>query len=737
MSSTNRETGSPIMPTPEELDLLHRFAPRLHFDALERWRPSIADGYMAGSAFFEGEVALEGTPPAGAAMLARLEETKSRLNPLGDGPGLDTQLRSNLMLRSYGDDLDLDTPGTSYGRVARVAPDTLFLQYWLFYGDNPCVLPPGRHDGDWELVQLRLHRPGRDWQATHLTLAEHGKPVTYSIEADELPVDVFVAVDSHACYSEAGAHPMVPLSDVCDTAGGEGAVPGVQALPLAEDDVDWAHWHGRWGMDQGPGTLVALWLGLRRTPSFLKRIKVGAGESPPSPARQGMSWDRPDLFALRGKTRRATNVGPRRLIHFIGRLTWPRLMPAVKVERVAPHSFVIDAKPAGHLFRRVSLVSVAFEEEETGEPGTRKPLARYAVRAGQPAGPFEIPHEKPLYWRSAGYNFLRQRGEPAARRSPADAPWPLKASGRSSDDQGARRVFEGALTGHLRRRGAVPIAKLVGAVGWFWLRLDQTEVERVVDAARRDGLIAPLGQSRDAAGEEIGDDEWTLTDRGRELERTRALSIRDSIVAMRGVGQPVVSAAEKWGKRIVAIAAPFLPFLALGSGLNVSVAIAVVAAGAILALSLGAGLRGETELRRAAEHWPRLRTCRPNIHAWQTASWRPWERVPIAAAAALYLIASAAILRCTDTWSFNVWLALGVAAAIAALAWWRLHDAWAHWLWLNKAFREERNLVEKRRRTEPSHPCVWGASCEAALGGAAVSCPRFGREAPAEPERIH
>jgi hypothetical protein len=722
------------MPSPTELDLLRRFAPRLNFDALERWRPSLADDYMEGSVFLEGDLHLDGTPPAEGAILAHGEAAKSRLNPLSDGPGLDTQRRSNLILRRYGSGLDLDTAGTTYGRVARVAPDTLFLQYWLFYSDNPCVLPPGRHDGDWELVQLRLHRRSEKWAATHLTLAEHGKPVTYPIDSEQLPVDVYVAVDSHACYSESGAHPIFPLADICDTGGADGRVPAVQPLPLAAGDADWAHWHGRWGMDRGPGTLLALWLGLRRTPSFLRQIKVGAGESPPSPARQGMSWDRPDLFTLRGKTRRVTNVSPRGLIHFIGRLTWPRRMPAVKVEQVAPHSFVIDAKPAGYFLRRVVLVSVACEEEEAG---TRRPLARFTVRAGQAAGPFEIPHDKPLYWRAAGYNALRQRGEPTARRGAAAAPWPLKVSGGSVDDQGARRVFGGALTGHLRQRGATPTEKLVGGVGWFWLRLNRTEVERVIDAARRDGLVAPLGHAKDSAGKEIDDEEWVLTDRGRELERTRALSFRDSIVAIRGIGEPVVSTAEKWGKRVASIIAPFVPFIALGSGLNISIAIAVVSAGAILALALGNALRGEAELRRAAEHWPRLRTCRPNIHAWQTKSWRPWERVPIAGVAALYLIVSAVILRCTHTWDFNVWIALAVGAFAGGVAWWRLRHGWGQWLRLNKAFRDERDLVRKRRRTEPSHPCVWGTACEAATGGSTTSCPRFGRKAPLEPERIH
>lgn len=727
----------PPMPSGSQLELLRRFSPRLHFDALERWRPGLADLYMRRSKYLDGNgLKVDGTPPADNAILSGLEEIKSRLNPLGDGPGLNAQLRSNAVLRTYGAGLDLDSAGTCYGRVYEAKAGVIFLQYWLFYSDNPCVLPPGRHDGDWELVQLRLKQYVEDWQVTHLTLAEHGKPATYAIGPGDLPVDVYVAVDSHACYATGGAQPMIPLSDVCDTAGAAGAVAEIEPMPLDVDGHDWAHWHGRWGMDQGPGTILALWLGLRRTPSFLRNIRVGAGESPPGPARQGMSWDRPDRFAQRGKARRGTNVALRRLVHFIGRLTWPRHVPKVKVERTAPGLYVIDAKPAGHFVRRLALVSVAFEEDHVGVPGTRHGLARYTVRTGHPSRPLEIEHDKPLYWRAAGYNFLRQRGEPSARHAPVEASWPLKVSGGSGDDQGARRVFAGALTGYLRRRGAAPVGEMVGGVGWFWLRLSQPEVERVIEAARRDGLVTPLGQAKDASGAEVAADEWGLTDRGRELERTRALSFRDSVVAIRGVGQPVVSATEKWGKRVIAVVAPLAPFLALGTGLNISVAIAIAAAGAILALSLGAGLRGETELRRAAEHWPRLRSCRPNIYAWQTTAWRPWERVPIAAAVVLYAIASAVLLRATETWRFSIWIACAIALALGAFAWWRLREVWGRWLSLNASFRHERDRVKRRRLTDPDHPCVRGSECEAAINGRAVSCPLFGLDAPPESDRI-
>jgi hypothetical protein len=403
----------------ERLDLLRRFAPRLHFDALERWRPSLADSFLQRSVYFdEDDQPVAGTPPADPTMLERLEELKARLNPLADGPGLDTQARSNALLRAYGGEHDLARAGACYGRVVAAGDNAKFLQYWLFYVDNPCVLPPGRHDGDWELVQIRIAPFDDGFAATHVTLAGHGKPVTKPFQSTQGGPDVYVAVDSHASYHEAGAHPMLPLSDVSvQDPGDPGLTPDVVPLPVEETQLDWAHWHGRWGMDRGVGTWLALVLGLRRTPSYLRRLnKVGAGESPPSPGRQGASWSQPSSFELRGTQRRWTNVAIQRLAHFIGKATWPRATPEVLVTRAAPGSYSIAAKPAGRLARRVRLVSVAFWEERPD--GSRRGLAMHSVPVGKPAGPFEIEHGGRLRWRAAGYNRLRQRGEPTELSAP-------------------------------------------------------------------------------------------------------------------------------------------------------------------------------------------------------------------------------------------------------------------------------------------------------------------------------
>jgi hypothetical protein len=163
-------------------------------------------------------------------------------------------------------------------------------------------------------------------------------------------------------------------------------------------------------MERGFGTHVALWLHLPRTPSILRRVNIGAGESPPSPAHQKGSWPSPKKFAANGMLRKWTAVALRRSAHFLGRLTWPRRVPAVTIENDGDGQYTIKATPAGHFARRVSFVSVSFVEERAG--GGLRALAMHSVPVGRPGGTFEISHEGPVRWRAAGYNRLRQRGEP-------------------------------------------------------------------------------------------------------------------------------------------------------------------------------------------------------------------------------------------------------------------------------------------------------------------------------------
>src|SRR4051794_11082079 len=126
------------MEAEERIELLRGHAPRLHFDSLGLLRPAAIDDYRETATTLPG--------PGG---------DSPRLDPLPGHPELDGPRRSRQLLRSYGAGQDLRDAGLCYGRVVEDG-EVAFLQYWFFYVDNPCVVDPGRHDGDWEFAQVRV-----------------------------------------------------------------------------------------------------------------------------------------------------------------------------------------------------------------------------------------------------------------------------------------------------------------------------------------------------------------------------------------------------------------------------------------------------------------------------------------------------------------------------------------------------------------------------------------------------
>ncbi len=165
-----------------------------------------------------------------------------------------------------------------YGRVKPDGGRT-WLQYWLWYYDNPKnLLGFGRHEGDWELVQIGL---GENDEPEVVTLSAHaGGEARDWDKVQKLgahPV-VFVAPFSHANYFEDGAHPYLIGVDNPD-----GAVDHV--LPRVEPLGDWAMWPGRWGSSTG---VLAKYSGGRL-----------GGRSPAGPGHQGNKFKHPAVYHRR------------------------------------------------------------------------------------------------------------------------------------------------------------------------------------------------------------------------------------------------------------------------------------------------------------------------------------------------------------------------------------------------------------------------------------------------------
>jgi hypothetical protein len=164
-----------------------------------------------------------------------------------------------------------------YGRTCRDAEGHLWLQYWLFfYYNDKGFLNLGLHEGDWEMVQLRLDDDGKPQEATY---GQHsgGARATWdklerrTIGDGEAPV-VYCARGSHACLFRAGgqAAPVVP-----DHNDGLGPAERPRLVPIGDNMLGWAGWPGRWGST-------------RRREAF-------EGTSPRGPSQQPR-WHEPDEF---------------------------------------------------------------------------------------------------------------------------------------------------------------------------------------------------------------------------------------------------------------------------------------------------------------------------------------------------------------------------------------------------------------------------------------------------------
>jgi hypothetical protein len=149
-----------------------------------------------------------------------------------------------------------------YGHAVRDAAGNLWLQYYFFYYYNDkSFFGIGLHEGDWEMIQIRL---GADGVPDAATFAQHdtGQALKWSeVELrnspdGKVPV-VYVGRGSHASFPTKGEHFPLPLPQP-DYADGKG--PRIRpALDVISDaGPSWALWPGKWGSSdsspRGPGT---------------------------------------------------------------------------------------------------------------------------------------------------------------------------------------------------------------------------------------------------------------------------------------------------------------------------------------------------------------------------------------------------------------------------------------------------------------------------------------------------
>lgn len=133
-------------------------------------------------------------------------------------------------------------PDVIYGRIAREGPDT-WLQYWFWHTMNWSRLI-GRHQGDWEGIQIKL-----DPEPVSAVYAQHARGERASWDTiekrDGRPV-VYVAGGTHASYVTPGWHRATNVS--LERANGKGRLVDPEVVVMPEQG--WPIRPGRWGADK-------------------------------------------------------------------------------------------------------------------------------------------------------------------------------------------------------------------------------------------------------------------------------------------------------------------------------------------------------------------------------------------------------------------------------------------------------------------------------------------------------
>lgn len=144
-------------------------------------------------------------------------------------------------------------------------------QYWFWYLYNPkAYVGFGRHEGDWEFVQLAYTYDLKPVLATASQHGSGGKREAWDMEWREGRPVFYVARDSHANYFQPGR----TLEDYTDGAGR--VLRDIEWRQFGAR-TNWAHWRGRWGNS------------------------IQEGKSPESPAHQEERWGRPHVFHTKAR----------------------------------------------------------------------------------------------------------------------------------------------------------------------------------------------------------------------------------------------------------------------------------------------------------------------------------------------------------------------------------------------------------------------------------------------------
>lgn len=318
-----------------DAELLAHYTPYVQYDSLESYAADsvavmtdcVPAGFPRGNTLGRRwkKVLAAADPAAGE---AKLEPGLLRAKKYADGGETKVRLGDHLdaVGRDYiGDSREMHArdgyANQVYGYANRNSEGELWLQYWFFYYYNDkALLGSGRHEGDWELVQILIGVGDRPVTVTYSQHTSGERCGWEEVEKkDGVPI-VYSARGSHACYFRPGIYPQAPI--VPDHNDNEGPRVRPQLNVITATDPAWVTWPGRWGSTKH-------WL---RTPLFT----LGA-DSPPGP-RQHDSWDNPLEFHR--SAREARQLGP-----MAGTELARPAAPSVEVRRDGDHAVVTYGLP--------------------------------------------------------------------------------------------------------------------------------------------------------------------------------------------------------------------------------------------------------------------------------------------------------------------------------------------------------------------------------------------------------
>jgi subtilisin family serine protease len=235
-------------------ELLEAFAPLLRYHGEERYRATRVES-MVEAAGVAGAVTelradddgptIASTDPASGLPALSL----TTLAPAGKKyPGTEEKAhRSHYLAGRLPEGAAFTGAPVAYGRAMAERDGRVWLQYWLFSYDNPHHLV-GDHQGDWELIQLKVDRERSPSQGglVAATCFQHGdqdgregEDLAKLLDGEGL-LPVIVARGSHASYFD---FEYVHLGDELE-ADAPGARPEVIEI---DPKANWLSWPGYWG----------------------------------------------------------------------------------------------------------------------------------------------------------------------------------------------------------------------------------------------------------------------------------------------------------------------------------------------------------------------------------------------------------------------------------------------------------------------------------------------------------